>query len=286
MCIQGPSFQRFLRIGASVALTMGVVLLVINLVGYFHYTVIDADTPNVLDENPRTISEAEFWAKAYRANGEDMEEYVARLSWLVSERMLLIDSAHVKPTVFENWIVWLYAQKLGHYEWIDTKRAVRLGGGFCSQHAIIFNNILREQGFEARILGVNGHVLNEVLIDGTWRVYDPDYNVVFTESLSDLERDPNRARDVYLENGRPEDEAIHWSEVFGSASDNWHFRSARMYNVANYLVEKAAFKLVWLIPLVLLLIGALGLWFVKPSKIAVAPNFANQSPVSSANENK
>jgi hypothetical protein len=233
-------------------------LLGVDIIGLFHYTTIRGDDGHLLDEYPRTVSEQAFWANAYKTDSESIEEYVARLTALVSNRMLLINPKYAKPTVCENWVLWVRSQVLGEYEWLDTERAVRLGGGFCSQHAIVFNNVLREQGIDSRILGLGGHVLNEVLIEGQWRVYDPTYNVVFGASLDELESDPDVVYQAYRSIGRPDSEAKHWQNVFSTKADNWHFRSSRTYDLAGYLIERASFFLIWFVPATLVLLGLFG----------------------------
>ena len=241
----------------NISMITGILLIIINTIGIFFYKTIDEDNPYILDKSPRTVSEQEFWDNAYRKDGETLKLYVDRLNSLVSDRILLIDPKHAKPTIFENYILWAYAQYIDHYEWENTKKAVRLGGGFCSQHAIIFNNILRDQNIEARILGLSGHVLNEVLISGKWNVYDPDYNVIFGVSLKDLESNPSKVYEAYIDAGYSEDEALHWQKVFGSDMDNWHYGSSKIYNVIGFIIEKLSFLLIWILPIALIIIGIL-----------------------------
>lgn len=233
----------------------GFILFVINLIGMFVYTEINESNEHVTDQYPRTIDENEFWDNAYKKEGESIESYVGRLTQLVSNRMLLIKPQYTKPTIFENWILWMWAQKEGYYEWTDTKKAVRMGGGFCSQHAIVFNNILRDQNIESRILALEGHVLNEVKIDGAWRVYDPDYNVYFKDSLRTLENNPHKVYVAYRESGLSEDQAKYIQEIFQTHADNWHYLTSIRYSPRQYFFEKASFILIWAIPTALLLLG-------------------------------
>ncbi len=93
---------------ARVLILFGIVLMLLNIIGYFLYTKVNSDDERLLDAYPVNISEKEFWDGAYRKNGEALEEYLRRFTKLVSERMLRIDSTYTKPTVFENWILWIY----------------------------------------------------------------------------------------------------------------------------------------------------------------------------------
>lgn len=247
--------KKILGCIGSLSIILGAGLLSINLIGLFVYTEIDDENQHVTDRHARTIDEQEFWNDAFKKDDESLEVYVVRLTDLVSNRMLLINPEYTKPTVFENWILWGWSQKEGYYEWIDTRKAVRLGGGFCSQHAIILNNILRNQDIEARILALEGHVLNEVKINGTWRVYDSDFNVSFKESLRTLENNPEKVFQVYKDAGISVDQAKYIQEIFESHTDNWHYLTSIRYSPRQYVLEKASFILIWVLPLGLLLLG-------------------------------
>jgi hypothetical protein len=251
-----PTRKYSLDFFSNTLIFAGTILILFNVIGYFHYTTVSVKDTHLEDDFPTTIPEEEFWENAYRRTNEPLDLYLQRLAELISKRMLLIDGKYTKPTIFENWILWIYSHSIGYYEWSNTKRAVRLGGGHCSQHAIIFNNILREQKIQSRIIKLGGHVLNEVLNNGKWRVYDSDYNVVFNASLKDLENDSIRVYQAYVLAGRPEDEAKHWQKVFATDADNWHYKKTRTYSDEKYYIEVAALYLVWVIPVILILFGA------------------------------
>lgn len=247
--------KKTLHAFSSILIVVGTLLLLFNVIGIFHYETVEIDDPHLLDDSPTTVPEELFWDNAYRRINEPIDAYLQRLTELISRRMLLIDPQYTKPTIFENWILWIYSKMIGYYEWSDTKRAVRLGGGYCSQHAIVLNNILREQDIPSRIIKLGGHVLNEVLINGAWKVYDSDYNVIFNASLKELENDSVRVYEAYLGAGRPEDEAKQWQKVFATDADNWHYRKTSIYREEKYYIEVAALYLVWIIPSIMILVG-------------------------------
>ncbi|VAW76153.1 hypothetical protein MNBD_GAMMA13-32 [hydrothermal vent metagenome] len=240
---------------AKIFIFIGVTLILFNIIGYFYYTEITVNNKYLLDTEPRTISEKEFWNGAYKINNETLEVYLYRLTELVSKRMLRIDSKHTKPKIFENWILWIYAITKGYYEWSDTKRAIKLGGGFCSQHAIVFNNLLRKQGIKSRILGLQGHVVNETLINGQWKVYDPDYNIVFNATLQDLENNPTQAYQTYLASGAPDSTAKNFEQAFATEADNFRYKKTVAYRGEKYYIEITSLYLVWIIPILLILSG-------------------------------
>ena len=244
------------RFGALL-LCVGVALLSVNVLGLFLFNEIEEGEWFVLDYRQRTLSAREFWEGAERRPGESAEHYVRRLADLIGDRFLLADSKYAKPTFFENWLLWARARSRGSYEWTDTPRAVRLGGGYCSQHAIVLDNILADRGIESRILGLNGHVVNEVRIENEWRVCDPQHGIVFDHSLEELERSPDTVYRVYRAWGRNHEESEGWREIFATGDDNFSFESAAAYDIENADFERAALYLVWLVPISLLAVGGL-----------------------------
>ncbi len=242
---------------AALLLAIGTTLLAANVAGLFLFTEIEKGADFVLDSRPRTLSAKEFWKGAERLPGESTDFYVRRLTDLISDRFLLADPRHAKPTFFENWLLWARARSLGRYEWTDTRRAVRLGGGYCSQHAMVLDNILQDQGIEARILTLNGHVVNEARIDGQWRVCDPDHGIVFDHSLDELEGAPETVYRVYRAWGHSHEEAAGWREIYASRDDNDRLEGSVDYDPLNARYERVALCLVWVVPIVLILLGGL-----------------------------
>ena len=240
---------------STLLMLTGFILILFNVIGMFHYTEISRNNDHLLDTNPENISAEEFWENAYRNSDEPLQEYLTRITQLISDRMLRIDGAQTKPTIFENWILWAYSNYKGYYEWGDTHRAVKRGGGFCSQHAIVLNNLLREQDIEARILGLQGHVVNEVLVNGRWNVYDSDYNVTFYATLQELENDPSRIYQVYLDADATEETARAFQAAFATADNNFRYKKTRAYREEKHYIESAALYLVWVIPIFLILLA-------------------------------
>jgi hypothetical protein len=235
---------------------LGTLLLLINLVGFFNYTTVEEKDGRQVTGKTR-ISEADFWRDAYRKGGEDAEIYVIRLTDLIWRRMVHAEVELARPTFFENYILWARAKSRGYFQWINTHKAIRLGGGLCAQQAFILNNILKYQGIESRILGISGHVLNEVYVGGKWLVADPDYNIVFNYSLREIEDNPELIGKSYLNVGLNEIQINEIKGFFASKDDNWHFKNPVAYYVWDYLIERVAIYLVWLIPIGLLGLGTI-----------------------------
>jgi hypothetical protein len=71
-----------------------------------------------------------------------------------------------------------------------------LGSGYCDNVAGVLHWLWRGMGYEARVIGLTGHVVPEVKINGRWEMYDPDYGVFFynrqgqVASVDDIANDP------------------------------------------------------------------------------------------------
>lgn len=233
-------------------------MYLINILGLYFYTHIDNYNENVLLNDRRTISKEEFWNSVYKVDNESPEEYVKRLVNLVSNYMLLIKHKECKPTFFENWILHFYSQSLGFYEWSDTRNAMYLGGGYCSQHALLLNNLLQEQGIESRILASEGHILNEVKVGGKWIVVDPTFNVIFNASVKELEGHPEIVYQKY-KNSRNDkyDKTVanYMKKLFEKPGSHRTIQDSQVYRPTHYDIEKPSFYLIWVIPLFLIGFG-------------------------------
>ncbi|MGD2014329.1 MAG: hypothetical protein PVG26_04475 [Desulfobacterales bacterium] len=260
MCVL---LRRLIMPISVVCILAALVLFSINIIGLYRYTTVENGNPLILANDERTLSEGEFWQLAERRDGESDEDYAARMTHAISDRILLMEPKYLKPTFFQNWILWLDTRNEKKYEWSDSQQAIRTGGGYCSQHAIIFNNLLEANGVDAQILGLSGHVVNQAFIDGKWRVYDPDYDVIMSHSLEEVEQRAELAYIAYKNAGQTDSRARGWAEIYSSADNNSVYENTRSYKGrAAFEYEKAALLWIWLLPSLLLAIG-LVLYFIR-----------------------
>lgn len=57
-----------------------------------------------------------------------------------------------------------------------------IGGGFCDDRASVLAEVWRLQGYSSRIIGLEGHVVPEVFVNGKWSMYDPDGRIYYCDS--------------------------------------------------------------------------------------------------------
>ncbi len=75
------------------------------------------------------------------------------------------------------------------YSWGDSSPALffnSIGFGFCSDSAALYCYMMSSLGYQARVWGMNGHVVPEVLINGTWEMYDPDKQVYYIDNQGNV----------------------------------------------------------------------------------------------------
>lgn len=72
-----------------------------------------------------------------------------------------------------------------------------IGGGFCDDLATVLVDLWIELGYEARVIGLEGHVVAEVKDTEGWHMLDPDLRVIIRNkkgsiySVNQLEENPN-----------------------------------------------------------------------------------------------
>jgi hypothetical protein len=176
-----------------------------------------------------------------------------------------IDKYRLRVPPNENFLLfaasWVLPRRFTKYEFYDADRAIERGVGLCSQHAIIEQEMLGRRGVEARIIGLNGHVLLEANVaepgqPQEWWLLDPDYGVVLPHSLQAVEQRPELASSLYREAGHDETEVAHVTNLFASR-DNVTVERAS----GRLLLERMSYALIWFIPAALILV-AKGNWLL------------------------
>jgi Ca2+-binding RTX toxin-like protein len=57
-----------------------------------------------------------------------------------------------------------------------------MGFGYCDDVANIFTILMSQAGYQARVWGIEGHVISEAFVDGAWRIYDVDLGALYVDS--------------------------------------------------------------------------------------------------------
>lgn len=155
----------------------------------------------------------------------------------------------------ENWLQWSagrFYEPLRHTQ--NTQRLIAGTLANCSERAQILKTFAETAGHPCRFIGLDGHVLLEVLTDHGWRVADPDYGVVFSMNFDALVRPENATfiqTALALADHAP-DVVDQYVSLVGTTSDNVVLPVGQPLSPRLFLVEVACDWLVWLIPLLFL----------------------------------
>lgn len=197
--------------------------------------------------------------------------------------------------LWENWVIRLLGQvKPAFTEYIfwDPWKTIERGVGMCGHVSSALVGILRERGIDARMVTLFGHVVVTAEISpGVWHIFDPDLGIVIPHDLSTLQQREDILRQAYgpvirsfpLE---PDvlatfedmlvaaylDHATNHVDPLGRES---YHSSLRAFGMWHSTLEPFLYRMKWLIPAGLMLLGgailaASALWPV-PRTYASAP---------------
>ena len=237
---------------------IGFFLLILNISGFF----LSMRNKNIYNEvtnhgNKFSMSEKQFY-KAIKRGSESDEDYVIKVNNAVSESIANywsdegITKYNLRVPAFENYLLFLASFINPHdykkYQFCNYKKAVERGVGLCSQKAIVVSEILRENGFDSKILGLDGHVVATVkFADGKEWVVGPDYGVVIKQDIGTIEKNPEIVREYYEEKYKNTETLDLMVKFFGKEGNRVFNRAAEYCNYDN---ENLSYKLIWLIPIV------------------------------------
>lgn len=193
-------------------------------------------------EIARSIDHKTFSAESFdpgRRPGEDEFAYAQRMTRYINshtthafaEQNTLSNIHLIAAPFLWSWPLWLgglwgsiSGQKFT-VEFCSPEKGLARGYGYCSQRALILQNILRANGIQARATDLYGHVVCTARIDGKDVLLDADYGLASSHSLEAFHKRP----ELLLEDGNPdlEREYPYLREVYQAGK--WHGRENREY---------------------------------------------------------
>ncbi|MDE5879984.1 MAG: hypothetical protein K2G99_08240, partial [Desulfovibrio sp.] len=208
--------------------------------------------------------------------GETEFTYAERMTLYVNshtthyfEKRNTADNIHIIVTpFFYSWPLWLrglWASFSGvkfTVEFCNPEKGLARGYGFCSQRALTLQNILRENGINARATDLYGHVVCTARINGKDILLDPDYGLASEHSLEDFHKRPELL--LHYDNPDVERHYQYLREIYAAA--RWRGHENREYSCVGD-VQLFLWGLVqWGIPLIFI-----ALWIFCPSKHRALP---------------
>ena len=220
--------------------TLGMLLFATDIVGIA-----------VIATNPR-VQGFERFAEEPIA---DRESFVRRLVRFTDEGIYHVPSDINRPLLWDNWLLYVLSYtdpvKYEHYEYIDSRKAIARGTGFCSQSALVITDVLQKRGIPSKMVALNGHVVAsaEVYPDQWW-ILDGDYDVVIPHSIEEIEQDPEIIREYVEPTAGPLQTDvlidIYGPEGNGISADGWAYHGRTREEVNKQYTLK------WAIPLVMM----------------------------------
>lgn len=252
---------------------IGLVLMGINCVGLvlpLRNPVIYTTTGETGDTI--TLTEEQFYARVSQREPSD-KAYTVKVNEAIYDGLMhtwpdevrQADRYHWRVPIYENYLLfamsYIYPNLYERYEYCDYRKAIARGIGLCSQHAIILNGVLEDQGITAHIIALSDlHVVATAQVDreqDTWWVFDPDYSVVIKHDIDTIRADPEIIKPYYREAGYSSavaDQLVGWY----SANPFGVVHSVEEYCTPQKVqIEQATYVLIWVLPILLMLIGAL-----------------------------
>ncbi len=142
---------------------------------------------------------------------------------------------------WDNWIQWslgqLYAPLLRTQ---NPDLILEQGYGDCSERVAVLQSLLSLSQIPSRIVGLGGHVVLEVQVNGKWLTADPDYGVVHFGTVEELADAAEGALERPLHRGGyPRETMDRYVELFRSQDDNTALPmntpiSPRLYHVERF----------------------------------------------------
>ena len=154
----------------------------------------------------------------------------------------------------ENWSQWIIGQcysPMLQTQDTDLLIAGRLGN--CADRCQILKSIAERSGKRCRFVGLSGHVVLEVEVDGKWNIADPDYNVTYPMEVQELARPQN---ETLMHNSLrlwyTPTVVDQYIQIVQSTENNLQMPTGSPLSPRLYLAEQICKWLSWLVPVLLL----------------------------------
>lgn len=239
-------------------IALGFALIFVNLLGY----VLE---PNIVEENDKNIGTSKEGYR-YSTQGtknllEMLDKPMDRFDFNIVNNKIFASIVHSdkrKIQIYENWVLWSGGKIYGPLSRTQNPIRIVLGGkALCSEVSAVFNRIATLNNFDARFIGLNGHVVSEIRTDDGWHVVDPDFGVTYQVGLKVLETREGvpLMREALSGRGYNEETIDKYIHLFQTSSDNTVFEVGVALSPRLYAIEQISEYLKWIIPIILVLLG-------------------------------
>ncbi|MEP7109603.1 MAG: hypothetical protein ABI760_16535 [Ferruginibacter sp.] len=246
---------------------LGVLLLGINISGLF----MTMRNPEIYAEeniiknrkNDITIHYPDIKTLLLKKPDESNEVFAIRINKVVNDGFIHywkeagITKYNERVPVWENYLLFLASyidpKDYRRYEFSDYKKNLERGVGLCSTHSIVVKGVLNDNGMDASLWDIAGHVVVRANVEkGKWIILDPDFGVVVPYDTAAIQENPELVRPAYKDMAAlyyPEAKepytTDHVVEIYGRDGNH-------VYTVDNWF-EHFSYWAIWCLPLLLIL---------------------------------
>jgi hypothetical protein len=247
----------------TVLFGLGVLLLLINIFGLLKsmrnndlYT--EKNTGRL---NDVTIRLEDAKKLLLRKEGESDKEFALRVNDVVSKSMSHYfknegkKKYNLRVPLRENYILFIVNsfKKDDRYEFKNYKKGLERGVGLCSSHSIVVKGVLLDNGIEAHLWDIAGHVVVRARVsEDEWYILDPDYGLYVPHDIAEIEADPEITRPSYEHMAdlyKPEYDDPYTTdkvvELYGKEGNHIYTYDARF--------EKCSYVAIWVLPFLFML---------------------------------
>jgi hypothetical protein len=252
-----------MKIYKEILFVLGLILLAICILGLFkslRNPELYAET-NTSRLNDITIRLEDAKKEILRKPNESDKEFACRVNFVVSKSMMHywkkegIRKYNLRVPFWENYLLFLVnsLKSDNMYEFRNYHKALERGVGLCSTHSIVLKGILLDNGIEASLWDIAGHVVVRAKVsDEEWYILDPDFGLIVPHDIPEIEANPEIVRpsyehmaDLYKKDAKDPYTTDHVIEIYGKEGNHIYTYDARFENF-SYIA-------IWVIPFLFML---------------------------------
>jgi len=241
---------------------LGLLLLLLNVFGLFksmrHNDLYTEENTGRLNDVTIRLDDAKD--QLVRQEGELDKDFALRVNDVVSKSMSHYfknegkKKYNLRVPARENYILFLVnsLKEDDRYEFKNYKKGLERGVGLCSSHSIVVKGVLLDNGIEAHLWDIAGHVVVRARVsENEWYILDPDYGLYVPYDIDEIEADPEITRPSYehmaslykpdYDDPYTTDKVV---ELFGKEGNHIYTYDARF--------ENFSYVAIWVLPLLLM----------------------------------
>ena len=242
---------------------LGLLLVLINVFGLLksmrHPDLYTEENTGRLNDVTILLEDAK--KQLVRLDDETDKEFALRINDVVSKSMSHYfknegkKKYNLRVPLRENYILFFVNsfKKDDRYEFKNYKKGLERGVGLCSSHSIVVKGVLLDNGIEAHLWDIAGHVLVRARVsEDEWYILDPDYGLYVPFDIAEIEADPEITRPSYenmAELYKPDYDDPYTTDkvvtLYAKEGNHIYTYDARF--------EKCTYILIWLLPLLFML---------------------------------